>query len=42
MGLIHEIDYGTKKLDSNVLVTVTIDGHRPTISTLFWTSIPFA
>ena len=28
MGLIQEIDYGTKKPDSNVLVTVTIDGQR--------------
>jgi len=28
MGLIQEIDYGTKKPDSNVLVTVTIDGQK--------------
>ncbi|MGI4975853.1 MAG: formate dehydrogenase subunit alpha [Janthinobacterium lividum] len=28
MGLIQEIDYGTKKPDSNVLVTVTIDGKK--------------
>ena len=27
MGLIQEIDYGTKKPDSNVLVTLTIDGQ---------------